>query len=315
MKLLITGCSGYVGASLALELIRQGYDVIGIDTVPPGPHLNGLTFIEHDIKHPLFENAALREVSAGVDLVFHVAALAYVGESFDRPADYAMTNIIGTQNVLEWMLREGIHHLVFTSSCSVLKGSTGRINEHSGFEPLSPYAISKLANENQIKLWSRVSGGTYAIARFFNVAGAYCGLIGDRHDPEPHLIPRVVTALKANQPVVVNGSDFPTPDGSAIRDYVHIEDLLTGLVSLMTHSLNGRCGEFNLGSGVGHSVLEVINEAARIMAVEPRIVLGPRRPGDAPELVADISLAQSVLAYNPVKSKLASIITQQIALH
>ncbi len=314
MKIVVTGSSGYVGSCLVMRLFELGHEVIGVDMSPPRFHVADSLFVQHDIRKPIAENRKLTDLASGSEVVFHTAALAYVGESFDRPADYATTNILGTQNVLNWMLNEGIKSLVFTSSCSVLKGSAQPIREDDGFNPLSPYATSKLSNENQIQLWAKAGSGSYGIARFFNVAGVYRGLIGDQHDPEPHLIPRVVSAILSGSEIVVNGSDFSTKDGSAVRDYVHIEDLVDGLISLMNLSSQGESGIFNLGSGVGHSVLEVIDSANRVSGAQAKVVLGPRRQGDAPQLVADISSASEKLGFFPSRSNLDSIILEQLRL-
>lgn len=314
MKVLLTGCSGYVGSSLALGLLEQGHEVIGIDLVPSSQKIKNLVFVHHDIRLPLSGNEELREATKGVEVVFHAAALAYVGESFERPSDYALTNVVGTQNVLNWMLDQGVRALVFTSSCSVLKGSKSPIKEGEGFSPISPYAATKLSNEKQIELWARACGGSYGVARFFNVAGVYRGLVGDQHDPEPHLIPRVVASISSGAEIVVNGNDFKTSDGSAIRDYVHIEDLVDGLLSLMRLCHAGRSGAFNLGSGKGHSVLEVVRSAERVIGEVAKITFGPRRPGDAPQLVADISAARSVLGFNPTRSDLVSMLREQLNL-
>jgi UDP-glucose 4-epimerase len=271
--------------------------------------------VHHDIREPLSGNKELQESTKGVEVVFHAAALAYVGESFERPSDYALTNVVGTQNVLNWMLEQGVRALVFTSSCSVLRGSQSPIKEEDGFSPLSPYAATKLSNEKQIELWAKACGGSYGVARFFNVAGVFRGLVGDQHDPEPHLIPRVVASIVSNSEIVVNGNDFQTPDGSAIRDYVHIEDLVDGLLSLMSLCHAGKSGVFNLGSGTGHSVLDVVRSAERVIGNEARITFGPRRPGDAPQLVADVSAARSALGFNPTRSDLVSMLREQLNLY
>jgi UDP-glucose 4-epimerase len=302
MKLLVTGGAGYIGSIVAQQLLDGGHEVTVLDNlarghraaVPPGAEL-----IEADLlDRPAVDAAA----AGGFDGALHFAALALVGESVSHPERYYRTNVSGTLNLLEAMVAAGIPRLVFSSTCAVY-GEPGEvpIAETAPPRPINAYGASKLAVDLMIRDFCTAYGLGAVSLRYFNVAGASGGL-GEDHDPETHLIPNILRVALGEVPAVkVFGTDYPTPDGTAIRDYIHIEDLAAAHLLALDGARGGEHRVFNLGNGNGFSVREVIATARTVTGIEIPAEEAPRRPGDPPMLVAAGELIRSELGWEPGK--------------
>ena len=310
MAILVTGGAGYIGSHAARALRCSGYEVVLYDNLSTGFRrlAQGFELVEGDIS----DEAALRPVLGRVDAVMHFAAHAYVGESVENPRKYFRNNVLAALSLLNSALDTGIRRFVFSSTCAVY-GIPEQIpiTEQTPREPVNPYGASKLFFENALEAYSRAYGLRSVSLRYFNAAGAdESGEIGELHDPETHLIPLALAASAANGPELqIHGSDYPTPDGTCVRDYVHVNDLADVHVRALQYL--GKGGDslaINLGTGRGHSVLEVIEAAENATGRPVRQTVGPRRPGDPPILVADPAKAQSVLGWT-AKRNLADIVS------
>jgi UDP-arabinose 4-epimerase len=320
LAILVTGGAGYIGSHTARALRRSGYEVVLYDNLSTGFRrlAQGYELVEGDIS----DEAALRPVLARVDAVMHFAAHAYVGESVENPRKYFRNNVVAALSLLNSAVDAGIRRFVFSSTCAVY-GVPEQIpiTEQTPREPVNPYGASKLFFENALDAYTRAYGLRSVSLRYFNAAGAdEGGEIGELHDPETHLIPLALAASSENGPELqVYGSDYPTPDGTCVRDYIHVSDLADAHVRALQHvetqqleksaSEKGRDAlAINLGTGCGHSVLEVIQAAENTTGRPVRRKLGPRRPGDPPILVADPSKAQRVLGWT-AKRNLTDIVS------
>ena len=296
------GGAGYIGSHAARALRRSGYEAVIYDNLSTGFRrlTQGFELVEGDIA----DEVRLRPVLARVDAVMHFAAHAYVGESVEDPRKYFRNNVAGALRLLNSALDAGIRRFVFSSSCAVY-GVPERIpiSEQTPREPVNPYGVSKLFFENALEAYGRAYGLRSASLRYFNAAGGdESGEIGEMHDPETHLIPLALAASAANAPALqIYGSDYPTPDGTCIRDYIHVSDLADAHVRALQYlERNERdCDTLvvNLGTGRGHSVHEIIQAVEKATGRPVRRTIGPRRPGDPPILVADPAKAQSVLGW------------------
>jgi UDP-glucose-4-epimerase GalE len=313
LAILVSGGAGYIGSHAARALRRSGYEVLLYDNLSTGFRrlAQGFELVEGDIA----DEARLRPVLARVDAVMHFAAHAYVGESVENPRKYFRNNVLGALSLLNSALDAGIRRFVFSSSCAVY-GIPGQIPiaEQTPRQPVNPYGASKLFFENALQAYSRAYGLRSVSLRYFNAAGAEysendSGEIGEMHDPETHLIPLALAASTANgSELLVYGSDYPTPDGTCVRDYIHVNDLADAHVRALQHlESDGDSLAINLGTGRGHSVLEVIQAAENASGRPVRRKIGPRRPGDPPVLVADPAKAQSVLGWTAQRN-LADIV-------
>ena len=310
MAILVLGGAGYIGSHAARALRRSGYEVMLYDNLSTGFRrlAQGFELVEGDIA----DEARLRPVLARVDAVMHFAAHAYVGESVENPRKYFQNNVIGALSLLNSALDAGIRRFVFSSTCAVY-GIPGQIpiTEQTPREPVNPYGASKLFFENALEAYSRAYGLRSVKLRYFNAAGAdESGEIGEIHEPETHLIPLALAASTENGPELqVYGSDYPTADGTCLRDYIHVNDLADAHVRALQYlEKGGDSLAINLGTGRGHSVLEVIQAAESTTGRPVRRTIGPRRPGDPPVLVADPAKAQRVLGWT-AKRNLADIVS------
>lgn len=310
MAILVTGGAGYIGSHAARALRRSGYEVVIYDNLSTGfPRLaHGFELVEGDIA----DAARLRPVLARADAVMHFAAHAYVGESVENPRKYFQNNVLGALSLLNSTLDAGIRRFVFSSTCAVY-GIPARIpiDEQTLRNPVNPYGASKLFFENALEAYSRAYGIHSISLRYFNAAGAdESGEIGELHDPEPHLIPLALAATTEHgRGLKVFGSDYSTPDGSCVRDYVHVTDLAHAHVRALQYlEKGGDSLAINLGTGKGRSVLEVIRAAESVTGQAVRRDIEPRRPGDPPALVADPSKAQRVLGWTAQRN-LADIVS------
>ncbi|MGH7069971.1 MAG: UDP-glucose 4-epimerase GalE [Acetobacteraceae bacterium] len=316
---LVAGGAGYVGAHACKSLARAGFCPVVVDNLSTG-HRDFVRWgplVEADLKETAAVAAAIRR--HGCVAVLHFAASAYVGESVTDPAKYYENNVAGTLSLLRAMRTEGCSVLVFSSTCAVYgEPQQVPIDEEAPRKPINPYGASKLMVERILADFRPAYGLCSAALRYFNACGADPeGELGELRDPETHLIPRAMMALQGHAPdFTVFGADFETPDGTAIRDYVHVSDLADAHVAALAKLLGGAPGGvFNLGTGRGYSVKEVL-EAIESEAGErvPR-VSGPRRPGDPAVLVASAARARETLGFEPVRSDLTSIVRTAWAWH
>jgi UDP-glucose 4-epimerase len=309
VKLLVTGGAGYIGSIVAARLLEDEHEVVVLDNleqghpeaVPPAARL-----VEADL---LDRQAVLLTLSEGFDAALHFAALALVGESVSHPERYYRTNVGGTLNLLEGMTAAGVSRLVFSSTCAVYgQPDEVPIPETAPPQPTNPYGASKLAVDRMIGDFCAAHGIGAVSLRYFNVAGA-SGELGEDHDPETHLIPNVLKAALGITPrVQIFGTDYPTPDGTAIRDYIHIDDLTDAHVLALGATRLGEHRIFNLGNGNGFSVRQVIAAAQEVTGREIATVEAARRPGDPPELVAASARIRSELGWEPRKPSLAQMV-------
>ncbi len=314
MRILVTGGAGFVGGFAARHLHARGHHVRALDDLSQG-HQGTLPrgmLVEGDIA----DGEALRELlgSERIDAVMHFAASCSVGESVREPERYWRNNVEATRVLLAAMADRGVRRLVFSSSCAVYSEDAAMpLTEDAPLAPASPYAETKLEAERMILESSRTHGLRHAILRYFNAAGADPdGQHGEDHDPETHLIPLAIqAALGRREGLEVYGDDYPTPDGTCVRDYVHVADLARAHESALAVD----SGAFNLGSGTGHSVLEVIRCVERVTKRRVRYRVVERRPGDTARLVASSARAQAELGWTPEYADLERIVASACAWH
>jgi UDP-glucose-4-epimerase GalE len=316
--ILVTGGAGYVGAHACKGLARAGFTPVVFDNLSTG-HRDFVRWgplAEGDIRDYSAVLQALRDYRP--DAVLHFAACAYVGESVVDPQKYYDNNVTGSLSLLKAMLEVGCRNIVFSSSCAIYgEPEELPIGEAAPKNPLSPYGASKLMVERLLSDYGCAYGLSSIALRYFNAAGADPdGEIGELRDPETHLIPRAMMAIQGHiEDFAVFGSDFDTPDGTAIRDYIHVSDLADAHVAALSRLLAGRPdGKFNLGTGHGYSVKEVLDAIAAETGTSLRAV-GPRREGDPGSLIADPTLARGELGFTPASSNLETIIKTAWAWH
>lgn len=309
---LITGGAGYVGSHCCKAFANAGWNVVTLDNLSRGwrEAVRWGPLIECDIRNEERVRSTLSIYKP--DLVAHFAALAYVGESVADPARYYVNNTAGTLALLEAMRAAGCRHLLFSSTCASYGiPRTLPIDETHPQSPINPYGWSKMIIERMLEDYGKAYGMASVSLRYFNAAGCDPdGDIGERHEPETHAIPLVIEAARnPGQPFTVFGTDFPTADGSAIRDYVHVNDLARAHL-LAGEMLVARGGThvLNLGTGMGTSVFELIEAVKRRAGRDPAIRLGPRREGDPPVLVASYAKAELELGWKPQHSQMDFII-------
>jgi UDP-glucose-4-epimerase GalE len=297
LAILVVGGAGYIGSHTARALRRSGYEVILYDSLVTGYRrlAQGFELVEADIG----DDSKLRPVLARVDAVMHFAAHAYVGESVQNPRKYFRNNVEAALALLNATLDAGIRCFVFSSTCAVYGVPVKvPITEENPRQPVNPYGTSKLFCEYALEAYDRAYGLRSARLRYFNAAGADdSGEIGELHDPETHLIPLALAATQGAE-LQVFGTDYPTPDGTCIRDYIHVNDLADAHVRALQHlERGGESISVNLGTGNGNSVLEVIQTVEKVTGRPVQRKIGLRRAGDPPALVADPSRAQQVLGW------------------
>ncbi|MEK6710355.1 MAG: UDP-glucose 4-epimerase GalE [Nitrospinota bacterium] len=316
---LVTGGAGFIGSHTSKLLARAGYCPVVYDNLVNGNRWAAKwgSFVEGDLADAALLRRTLREHS--VRAVIHFAAFAYVGESMRNPGKYFANNVANTLTLLEAMWETGVKHIVFSSSCATY-GLPSRlpIAETDPQSPINPYGETKLFAEKALRWYGEAHGFRWTALRYFNAAGADPeGEIGEHHDPETHLIPLVIHAALGLRPrAEIFGADYPTPDGTALRDYIHVADLADAHVKALEYLLaGGECLPFNLGNGSGHSVLDVIRAVEKASGREIPLHISPRREGDPPILVADPSRAHRVLGWKPRFSGLPQIVETAWAWH
>jgi UDP-glucose 4-epimerase len=292
MNVLVTGAAGYIGSHAAKLLVASGHRVVAVDNLSRGHRTalpRGVPFAEVDVRDTERVFGVLSEHA--IECVMHFAAFAYVGESVERPLLYYDNNSGGTLSLLRAVAKSECRKFVFSSTCATYgEPETMPIHEELPQRPINPYGASKLFSERMLRdLGLTLPDFSCALLRYFNVAGAAAdGTLGEHHDPETHLIPVILqAALGQREKVVVFGDDYSTPDGTCIRDYVHVEDLVEAHVVVMQALSPGDQRVYNLGIGHGHSVKEIIDAARAVVGLPLRVEIGPRRAGDPPMLYAD----------------------------
>ena len=313
MRVLITGGAGYIGSHTSKALARAGIEPVVYDNLSEGHRwaVKWGPLVEAD----LFDRHALKQAIERHDIAaaIHFAAHAYVGESICEPRRYFHNNVTNTLDFLDALLDAGINHVVFSSSCAIYGvPSAIPISEDHSKQPVNPYGESKLFIERVLGWYGQAYDLRWAALRYFNAAGADpSGELGEAHHPETHLLPLVIeAALDKRTNVEIFGVDYPTPDGTAIRDYVHVSDLADAHVLALQHLLSG--GESfaaNLGTGRGVSVREMVSAVERVAGVSINVRPATRRPGDPPVLVADPARAEKLLRWHPKSSSLEGIVS------
>jgi UDP-glucose 4-epimerase len=304
MRVLVTGGAGYIGSVVALQLVAAGHEVTVLDDLSTG-HADavpaGATFVKGTLRE-----AAAEVLSDDIEAVLHFAAKSLVGESVANPGKYWSNNLGGTVTLLEAMRELSIRTIVFSSTAAVY-GEPERtpILETDPTRPTSPYGASKLAVDTTLTEFARLYGFAAVSLRYFNVAGAQQALdehgagiwLGERHNPETHLIPNVLAAAGSGRRVRIFGDDYPTPDGTCIRDYIHVADLADAHLRALDACQPGEHRVYNLGNGTGFSVLEVIEVCRDATGVDIGADVTPRRPGDPAVLVASAEKIQAELGW------------------
>ena len=312
MHVLVTGGAGYIGSHACKALSRAGFIPVAFDNLSSG-WAGAAKF------GPLFQGDLLDRASIDAALaaykpvaVMHFAALSLVGESMSNPGKYWRTNVNGSLNLIEAALAAGIRNFVFSSTCATYGDQDGvTLNEDTPQAPINAYGGSKKAIEEILRDFSKSDGLNHVIFRYFNVAGADPeGEVGEQHEPETHLIPLMLDAIVGRRPALtVFGSDYNTPDGTCIRDYVHVSDLVDAHVLGLKWLLDGKGNRvFCLGSGEGFSVRQVIEASRAVTNRDVPIIEGARRPGDATMLVSGSTRAIAELGWRPGRSNLTQMI-------
>ena len=303
MAILVCGGAGYIGSHINKALHQEGYETITFDSLIYG-HREAVkwgTFVKGDLANPDDLEAVFRDHD--IDAVFHFAAFTYVGESVEDPEKYYYNNVGNTLNLLKVMRKHGCNKIIFSSTCATY-GEPEKLplTEDMPQHPINPYGATKLMMERIFKDYHAAYGLEFVVLRYFNAAGADPdGEIGESHNPETHLIPLVLDAASGKRAdIKVFGTDYDTPDGSCIRDYVHVTDLASAHLLVLHHLEAGRGSDFfNLGNARGTSVLEVVEAARRVTGQDFKATMTERRPGDPPKLVGSSEKAMRVLGWRP----------------
>jgi len=313
MRILVTGGAGYIGSHTVKQLIKNNYDVVVLDNLSRG-HKEAVhskaKLLNCDLLN--YDNLLNTLKNEKIDAVIHFAAFAYVGESTEKPDIYYRNNVVGSYNLINAVKELAIKYFIFSSTCSVYGNPLQiPISEEESIKPINPYAKTKKAVEFLLEDFTEAYDLKYVILRYFNAAGSDPeAQIGESHDPETHLIPLVInTALGKRDKIKVFGNDYNTPDGTCIRDYIHVDDLADAHIKALEYLVNGGKYEvFNLGTGEGYSVLDIINAVENITNLKVNYEIVERRAGDPAILVADNKKAIEILNWNP-KYNLNDIIT------
>ncbi len=301
--ILVAGGAGYIGSHMVALLVEKGYDVVVVDNLCTGhwQAVKGAKLRVGDLRDGNFLDQVFSEFP--IDGVINFAAYSLVGESVTNPLKYYGNNVAGSQSMLTAMKNHGVKKIVFSSTAATYgEPEKQPIEETDRTEPTNPYGATKLAIEGMLKWCDRAYGIKYAALRYFNAAGANTEVgIGEDHNPESHLIPIVLqAALGKRDHVGIFGDDYPTPDGTCVRDYIHVRDLASAhLLALEYLDKGGESGSFNLGNGTGYSVKEIIDTARKVTGKAIPATVEPRRAGDPSVLIASNKKAQEVLGWKP----------------
>ena len=316
MKILITGGAGYIGAITASEAVKAGHEVVVFDhfVSHPPTKLGDIRYIEGDLLNPVdLEKLFMSEKP---DAVMHFAAYIQMGESVKDPRKYYDNNVHGSRYLVESMLRAGVNNFVFASSAGVYGNPVHiPIPEDDPKEPENPYGETKLVIERMLRWYGQAYGLKSISIRFFNAAGATNSYGEDHHD-ESHIIPNIINAQKLGQDFVLFGNDYPTSDGTCIRDYIHVLDLASAFImSAQMLISGGKTTVYNAGTGVGYSNKQVIEMVEKVSGKPVKVKYMARRPGDANELVADVTRIKAELGWTPKYSDLETIVKSAYEYH
>jgi UDP-arabinose 4-epimerase len=311
-NILVTGGAGYIGSHACKALAQRGYQPIAFDNLKRGSRsaVKWGPLVVGDVMNKQELRQAIDRFR--IEAVLHFAALAYVGESVENPARYFRNNVASTVNLLEVIAQIGIPNLVFSSTCAVY-GAPDRvpISEDTPTIPINPYGESKLQTERMLPWFGNAHGLKWVALRYFNAAGADPdGQIGENHDPETHLIPLAIqAALGVAPPLKIFGADYPTADGTAVRDYIHVSDLADAHVRALDYLREGgESGAFNLGTERGLSVRQIVDEIRSLSRRELPLIESERRAGDPPILIANAARAHYLLGWQPRHSDVATMV-------
>lgn len=308
-KILVTGGAGYIGSNTAHRLRKRGFDVIIVDDLSRGHQRNTTGFPFHKLN--ISDTQQLIPLLRGVDAVIHFAAYISVGESTQKPELYFSNNVTATLGLLNAMIEANVKRLVFSSTAAVYGlPAKSPITEEEPFAPVNPYGESKVMVEKILHWLDQFRELRSITLRYFNACGADPSTnLGEEHEPETHLIPLLFRAVQTGHPITLFGDDYNTPDGTCIRDYVHIVDLAEAHILAVERLLAGGLSDtFNVGSGTGHSVLDVVRAVEQVTGRAVPRQMGPRREGDSPALVADSSKLKRTLGWRPQHAELLQIV-------
>lgn len=304
MAVLVCGGAGYIGSHINKQLNKEGYETVVFDNLVYG-HREAVkwgSFVQGDLQNTGEIEAVFQTYK--IEAVFHFAAYAYVGESVENPEKYYYNNVANTLNLLHVMKKYGCTKMIFSSTCATYgEPEKVPITEDMPQRPVNPYGASKLMVERILKDYSKAYGLKFVVLRYFNAAGADPeGELGEGHDPETHLIPLILDAASGRRKEIrVFGTDYDTPDGSCIRDYIHVYDLATAHLLALHYLEQGKESNFfNLGNALGTSVFEVIEAVKRVSGKKFTVSVSDRRSGDPARLIGSSEKAQSVLGWKPV---------------
>lgn len=312
MAILVCGGAGYIGSHVNKQLNKEGYETVVFDNLVYG-HREAVKwghFEQGDLKNIEDIERVFQKYS--IDAVFHFAAYAYVGESVEEPEKYYYNNVANTLNLLHVMKKYGCNKIIFSSTCATYgEPEQVPITEDMPQNPINPYGATKLMMERIFRDYHTAYGLQFVVLRYFNAAGADPdGEIGESHNPETHIIPLVLDAASGKrEDIKVFGTDYETPDGSCVRDYIHVYDLATAHLLALHHLEQGKESDFfNLGNTLGTSVLEVINSVWKVTGRDFKIALSDRRSGDPAILVGSSEKAQKVLGWKPIYGDIDTIV-------
>jgi UDP-glucose-4-epimerase GalE len=310
-KILVTGGAGYIGSHTVRLLLQQGYDVAVADDLAKGYRHNVPEGRLNQID--ICQTAALAELlrQTQCEAVVHFAAFIAVGESMREPERYFANNVGGSLSLLTAMLQAGVKHIVFSSTAAVYGDPhASPIREDFPIHAVNPYGESKVMVETMLRWFDQIHHITSVCLRYFNASGADPeGHLGEEHEPETHLIPLLLRAVLTGQPITLFGDDYNTPDGTCIRDYIHVNDLAKAHILALEYLMSGGpSDQFNVGTGTGHSVLEMVRAVEQVTGKKVPYTIGPRREGDPPALVAASQKLRTRLGWRPQYTDLLSIV-------
>lgn len=315
--IMVTGAAGFIGSVVTQTLLDEGAEVVAVDNLSRGRRVaiaEGATFYRINVG----DASALEKIFGQykVDAVVHLAGFTQVGESVENPAPYYSNNLRDGLTLLETMNRCGISKMIFSSSAAVYgTPSQNPISEDQPIVPMNPYGSTKAVMENALTWYGEAYGFQSVSLRYFNAAGA-SGSLGEMHQPETHLIPTAIHVAQGKLDCLsIYGADYPTPDGTAIRDYVHVEDIAQAHIQSLRALGHLPRHAYNIGTGIGYSVREVVDMASRVCLADIPVEVLPRRAGDPPELVADSSALQTDLGWKPQVSSIERIIQDAYRWH
>lgn len=309
MNIFVTGGAGYIGSATAEALIKAGHNVTVYDSLVTGHSQavpTGANFIQANLSDS--HELALAMTQQKYDAVMHFAAFIEAGESMKSPGKFMRNNLVNSLSLMDIAVKAGVQRLVFSSTAAVYQSSEEPLREESPLGPTNTYGFTKLATEQALEWYRQIHGLHFAALRYFNAAGALPGR-GEAHQPESHLIPRILNvALGKSEYAYIFGTDYSTPDGTCIRDYVHIADLVSAHLLVLDALSEKDKLIYNVGSGNGYSVREVINAAAAVSGQDIPVIESPRRPGDSARLVASSDKIRRELGWSPQHDSVEAII-------